>query len=346
MILSGSASGLLCTDGTINYKGDSCEVENGYGFGSTSTSDMNVNVSGIVVTGSGIGAGISSTGSLKIKCNSISGSGTGLYVGSTGTVTCVASNISNTTAYNVAAAGATLYLTVPCLSGTQTNTGTVNYISANAGMEVVGDIQTDDSLLLKEQTSSPSAKSGYNKIFPKSDGVYAITGAGTEQRLSNQTQMALFKHTEDQGDNGGTVTAASWNDRKINTEEFNNITGCSLTPYDPGPAIVNHVITLPAGKYLINAVGSFRNANNDALLGIYDIGATSYVAYGIADASNTTVNISKAHLTHVLEITSTKTYRIDQYFETNAGSSFSLGRACDLTGIRETFATVLIQKFE
>jgi hypothetical protein len=168
MILTGSASGAICTSGTINYSGETLSVQDGFGIGSSSTSVVHVHISSIEITGTGIGAGISSSGRLVITSNDIcdDGSGTALSVASTGTVNATVSEIDCNTAYNVSAAGATLNLFCSSLTGTKTNSGTANHISTDNGGSVTGSFQFGDI-----------ANGNYFQI--ESDGTKVLNGDST-----------------------------------------------------------------------------------------------------------------------------------------------------------------------
>jgi len=150
MILTSTANGLLCTSGSINYSGDSLEVEDGFGFGTTSTAKCSVAVTTITISGTGIGAGISSSGELVLACADINdnggGTGTGIFVGSTGTVRADVARISCNEVFDIASVNATLCLICASLVGTKTNTGgTLDYVSANNGMVLSGETEWLDS---------------------------------------------------------------------------------------------------------------------------------------------------------------------------------------------------------
>ena len=76
----------------------------------------------------------------------------------------------------------------------------------------------------------------------------------THQEMDNNTKylsgclnMNSFLHIQDQkpqGTNGGTFTSGAWRTRDLNTVLTNTITGASLA---------DNQITLPAGKYYVEA---------------------------------------------------------------------------------------------
>lgn len=148
MILTGSAAGLLCTAGTVNFNGQDIAVENGYGIGSLTTSNIHVRLQNITVNGTGIAIGINAAGHItgSISCIEDTGSGTGVYVGDSGTINLHASRIACNTAYNIASVNATLNLVCSNLSGTQTNNGTMKYISSNSGGSISGDFEIGDKV--------------------------------------------------------------------------------------------------------------------------------------------------------------------------------------------------------
>ena len=88
MILTGSASGILCTSGGINYSGQDIELENGYGIGGVTIGEIRVTLQKVLITGTGIGVGINAAGNmaLNIICISDTGNGTAIYIGDGGVI--------------------------------------------------------------------------------------------------------------------------------------------------------------------------------------------------------------------------------------------------------------------
>ena len=62
--------------------------------------------------------------------------------------------------------------------------------------------------------------------------------------------VAIFNETQASGTNGGTATSGSFVKRTLNTTVVNNIPNCS---------IASSVITLPAGSYVVHAIGTVFN---------------------------------------------------------------------------------------
>lgn len=187
--LSGSAVGLVCTSGEINYTGNYIEVENGIAIGDGSTGIVHVDVSDINIVGTGYGVGLVSTGTLNIKATSIqksgSGTGTAMFSSSTGTINANLSSISTTAAWSIASGG-TLNLICGDLSGTQAGAGTINHVSASNGAKITGDVHVNGCSYANNfrmpETTTPTPVPDYGVVYFKSDNMlYFQDGAGTER---------------------------------------------------------------------------------------------------------------------------------------------------------------------
>lgn len=142
MILTGSAGGVVCLSGAMNYTGESIELVNGFGIGNLSTDAIHASVDLIYITGTGIGIGISSSGELEYTGTEIrdDGAGVGILVASTGVVNASLARLDCATAYNVSAAGASLRLVAARMSGTQASVGSVRYLSTDGGIDINGPV--------------------------------------------------------------------------------------------------------------------------------------------------------------------------------------------------------------
>ena len=137
----GTSNGVLVTSGGLTIDVKQLSLENGYGIGGASSSgNLHVNCMYLHITGTGTGIGAVSagcviTGTVGCISKTGAGSGTGIYVGdSTAKVNLVVGRIGTTIAWNVAAAG-TLNIHCPNVSGTRTETGTVNKVLAGVAID-------------------------------------------------------------------------------------------------------------------------------------------------------------------------------------------------------------------
>lgn len=134
MILSNGANGVLCTSGSLNYFGDSMEVENGFGVGDLTTGQVSACVQSILITGTGIGIGIASSGDLDFTGLTIrdTGSGTGIFCSSTGHAHVTVNHLECNVAYNVGP-NSSLRLITSELVGSQQGTGKIYVTVAGIG---------------------------------------------------------------------------------------------------------------------------------------------------------------------------------------------------------------------
>jgi len=130
---TGTGNGILVTAGSLTIDAKQISVENGYGIGGASSSGhIHVNCTYLHITGTGTGlaailADCMITGQIGCLSKTGAGSGTGIYLGnSTAVINLLVGRIDTTVAWNVLAAG-TLNIHCPNVSGTKTETGTVNW---------------------------------------------------------------------------------------------------------------------------------------------------------------------------------------------------------------------------
>lgn len=135
--------------------------------------------------------------------------------------------------------------------------------------------------------------------------------------LDNFQDLAIFNETQAAGTDGGSITAATWTKRTLNTTQVNTLAGCS---------IASSVITLAAGTYLINAqpqgdqLGLFKarlQNTTDSTTTLFSQNAYSYDQAGYA----TTV----ATIMGVFTISASKNFEIQQYSQVTSGAT-GLGR--------------------
>ena len=135
--------------------------------------------------------------------------------------------------------------------------------------------------------------------------------------ISLGTTIAIFNETQAANTNGGSITAATWTKRTLNTTQYNTISGCS---------IASSVITLGAGTYLVNAQAPGDALDNfkARLQNTSDSTTTlfSQNAYTISSAGYATVN---ALIMGVFTITSAKNFELQMYSQTTVGAT-ALGR--------------------
>jgi len=131
------------------------------------------------------------------------------------------------------------------------------------------------------------------------------------------TTLAIFNETQAAGTNGGSITAATWTKRTLNTTNVNTISGCS---------IASSVITLTAGTYLINAqpqgdqLGVFKARLQNTTDGTTTLFSQNAYTIDSAGYATTVANIIGA-----FTITGTKNFELQQYSQVTSGAT-GLGR--------------------
>lgn len=146
-----------------------------------------------------------------------------------------------------------------------------------------------------------------------------FTSTNTAIFIADQStpETAIFNETQSASTNGGSITAATWTKRTLNTSVINTISGCS---------IASSVITLGAGTYLINAQipGDQLDNFKARLQNTTDASTTlfSQNAYTISSAGYATVN---ALIMGTFTITAAKNFEIQMYSQVTSGAT-GLGR--------------------
>ncbi len=141
-------------------------------------------------------------------------------------------------------------------------------------------------------------------------------------------KSALFFDQRADGTVGGISAIGAWTTATLQTQKFNNITGCSLT---------TNVITLPAGSYFVVASKIMASPNSVGirlLLG----GGTIYEGIN-GSVSGTEDSLLTIHAAFTLGSSDTLTL---QYYAQNSGTTSDLGTPLAIAGNLETYASVLI----
>lgn len=128
----GTGQGFTCSSGSLAIDIRKINVANGYGIGAVgSTGEIDGRITTIVITGTGTGIGVGASGAgavfnLRIGNIEDGGLGEGIFIANVAaTVNLIVSKIACGTAWNIGAAG-TLNIHCPNVTGTRTETGTVN----------------------------------------------------------------------------------------------------------------------------------------------------------------------------------------------------------------------------
>lgn len=144
--------------------------------------------------------------------------------------------------------------------------------------------------------------------------------------LSFDREICIFEHKEGGGVHGGTSTSGTWNTVKLNTTIQNNITGASLSSYQP---------TLPAGTYVVDwwnhawDGGSIQTRFTSS--GPTIVGVSAYSASGVRDL----------HGRGLFTIGSSTTFTLQIYIATGV-ATYGMGRAASIGS--EVYANIKIEK--
>lgn len=138
----------------------------------------------------------------------------------------------------------------------------------------------------------------------------------TDDPAESDLGYAFFQHQEADGTDAGASVASSWTARKLATEIANSIAGCSLA---------SNTITLPAGKYLIIANGSFHATGDTQLR--FKSTTTSTVIYSPQNRLIAAGQADVMHLVGVLNLSAQEAFKLEYWCGNPAGSTSDLGRA-------------------
>ena len=149
-----------------------------------------------------------------------------------------------------------------------------------------------------------------------------------------------FLHIQDQktqGTQGGTFTSGAWQTRDLNTVLTNTITGASLS---------NNQITLPAGKYYIEASAPGRGVLNHKAR-LYNNTDSSQLLLGRQHQSHRvssgSVSSTDSIVVGIFQINAEKNIILHHYCtsaESDAG--FGFGGATNISGIEEVYSDIRI----
>lgn len=143
-----------------------------------------------------------------------------------------------------------------------------------------------------------------------------IDGSVTEEKLSSSFwgDIAIFAHVmpnsaTESVSGGGTSTSTGWMDRPLNTQDTNNITGCSLDTS-------TGVITLAAGRYAIEADIPLNSGatNANGLVRLLNISDSTYV---YSSEAYLTQDQQYLQVRCVINISEAKTFKFQSYMNQN-----------------------------
>ena len=150
----------------------------------------------------------------------------------------------------------------------------------------------------------------------------------THEEMDNNFEKSLFPpflHIQDQkaqGTDGGTFTSGAWQTRDLNTVLTNTISGASLE---------DNEITLPAGKYYVEASAPARTIGTHQCI-IYNTTDSSIVLVGECAHSShgTTYALTTSAVRGVFSLSLQKTIELRHQCNVTK-SSDGQGRACNFT---------------
>lgn len=204
MTVAGIGIGVLCTAGSLVYRGTTMTIENGYGFGDGTTAEEHVHIAlqHIYITGTGTALARANAGSTFFVVTGIEATGAG-----TGTaINCIAGNVYTlcgrittttgiistngdinavigelvcTTAYNMGA-GSTAYFFITELAGTQTNAGSLNMFLGNGTSYTQDIISTGltDSSRTADAIAVYTTGGELSEVGPLTNGQLAVGSTG------------------------------------------------------------------------------------------------------------------------------------------------------------------------
>ena len=147
-------------------------------------------------------------------------------------------------------------------------------------------------------------------------------------------KSALFFHEEATGAVAGSTLATTWNDRKINTESYNNIEGLSLNT-------TTHVITIEPGVYDVSGHGTIRVSNYSKLRLNGITGDTGTLLEGDSCYVSTSSVTGKSNIEGRITITTTTTMLLEHY----TAAAGALGLPTNV-GLSEKYAWLKITQIK
>lgn len=150
-------------------------------------------------------------------------------------------------------------------------------------------------------------------------------------------QVALFMENQAQGVNGGSVTANTWQKRKLNTIKYLNI--------DSGSLAADNTITLPAGNYILMGFSAaagcgIARSRIQQASGTLGLGASANLLTDGGNAGKITNFMSPLYVAFALSATTQLTYDFLAATNPSSLSTATQGRATGLES--ENYAQLLI----
>jgi hypothetical protein len=113
---------------------------------------------------------------------------------------------------------------------------------------------------------------------------------------------------------GGTFTSGAWRTRDINTSQFNNITGASIS---------SNQITLPAGTFMVVATAPFQRVDQNVLRFQNITDTTTAIEGQNAYTDTGAAVVGIAYLSGIFTIAGSKTFELQhRCFTTRGGDGF------------------------
>lgn len=142
-----------------------------------------------------------------------------------------------------------------------------------------------------------------------------MTPQRTKQFVDTTNQFLIMEHQEADGSSAGGITGATWNDRDLNTEITNSITGASTNT-------TAFTFTLPVGEYVVEAYAQgYACGTHQLRLRNTTDSTTDLLGTKIhTTTSNAVANDTKIY--GVLTVSSSsKTFKIQQYATNSQGTN-------------------------
>lgn len=143
------------------------------------------------------------------------------------------------------------------------------------------------------------------------------------------------RHREDSGINAGGSISSTWNERKLNTTLINEI---------PGSSLVNNKVTLPAGRYYIEADATQYLVTKTALE-VRDSSDNTLLDYSNWTASSPSYGLGVSPLAGEMTLASATTIGLFQYTTTTRASD-GLGSQIGVAGRDEVYVNLKIWQLD
>ena len=161
----------------------------------------------------------------------------------------------------------------------------------------------------------------------------SAAATGLKWAAATAATYAVFTDEKSNGTHGGTFTSGAFRTRDINTSQFNNISGASIS---------SNQITLGAGTYQINASCPATDVNQN-ITRLYNITDSSVTLLGSSEYNDQAgfTDVTRSFIQGIFTIAGTKNFEI-QHQGSITKSTTGFGVA---TGIStETYTIVNITK--